>query len=46
MRRISSLKSRTGFICSREPTPVGFVGEYLQDTGGAVLPDVIARFRA
>ena len=29
-----------------EPTPVGFVGEYRQEKGGAVLPDVIARFRA
>jgi hypothetical protein len=25
---------------------VGFVGEYRQEKGGAVLPDVIARFRA
>ena len=25
---------------------MGFVGEYRQDKGGAVLPDVIARFRA
>jgi len=29
-----------------EPAPVDFVDEYRQEKGGAVLPDVIARFRA